>query len=897
MCRFFISLIVLCCSIVAHAQSVLDVKVGSIKEGQPLSAFLKEFEQQQKVKFFYVESWLEPYSLRRDQEGSTLREVLTSMLMGSDIGFSFMFDYAVIFFKDPTRESTREALIKAAQVERKAVGVVVIGDRKQFKPGSNVTLSGTVRDDEKHTPLTPATVYITELDRVVTTDGSGRYSVSLPGGEYLVSFRFVNRQEKLVNLAIYQDGEVNVELGEIPITLEEVLISDQRVATRRVGETTIKMIEVKRAPSFLGQVDVIKQVQMQSGVTTVSEASSGFNVRGGGADQNLILFDGVPIFNTAHALGFFTAFNADAINEVSFYKGGIPAEFGGRVSSVLNMNTKDGNYEKWTGVGGIGLVSSNLTVGGPIKKDTSSLVISLRSSYSDWMLNLLKTRYQNINNGSVFFYDGSLKYSHKLDNRSKISFTAYTSHDRFSLANDTINQWRNITAALRYDHSVSNNLFYNVGLYMGNYHYEVTDPAPLKAFKLNYDIIYPALKIDINHVGPRHSQSFGFHSTYYLFHPGELKPMTPESNVKQTIMPAERGIESALYFGDAYNVSSDFLVEAGLRLSMYNRIGPGTVYLYQPNAPREPENITDSLKYGSGQIMKTYIGPEPRLSVRYSLNSQSSLKLGFNRMYQYVHLISNTATITPVDIWQLSNTYFRPQIADQISAGYFRDSRSGSFEYFVEAYYKRLQNILDFKDGANLILNPQLETALLPGTGKAYGIEFSIQKKTGRLVGAFNYTYSRSLRHVDGTHDIEKINGGNTYPANYDQPNIVNLNWRYKITRRIFLTGAFTYHTGRPVSLPESAYVVGNVPVSNFVARNNYRIPDYHRLDLALLIEGSNKKKKRVEGTWVFSIYNVYGRKNPYSVFFVDQGGGVLKPYQLSLIGTAVPSITYSFKF
>jgi len=362
-------------------------------------------------------------------------------------------------------------------------------------------------------------------------------------------------------------------------------------------------------------------------------------------------------------------------------------------------------------------------------------------------------------------------------------------------------------------------------------------------------------------------------------------------------MPDEQSVESAVYFSDAFIWKARFHIDAGLRLSMYNRIGSGTVYDYEEDAPLEPRNVVDSTQYSSGEIMKTYIGPEPRLSIRYTVSKQASIKLGYNRIYQYIHLISNTAAITPVDIWQSSNTYFKPQIADQVSLGYFTNSKEGKWQAFVDVFYKQIQNILDFKDGANLILNPKLETALLSGTGKSYGAEFSISKTKGKLEGEINYTYSRSLREVNGDFDIEKINNGNSYPSNYDQPHIVNLNWRLSMTRKVFFSGIFTYHTGRPVSIPISAYEVNASPVIDFSDRNNYRLPDYHRLDLALIIEGSNKKDKKLKSEWSFSVYNVYGRKNPYSAFFVYNVAGAVKPYQISLIGVPVPSITYGLKF
>jgi hypothetical protein len=362
-------------------------------------------------------------------------------------------------------------------------------------------------------------------------------------------------------------------------------------------------------------------------------------------------------------------------------------------------------------------------------------------------------------------------------------------------------------------------------------------------------------------------------------------------------MPVERAIESALYFSDNFHYTDRIQIEAGVRLSTYNRLGPGEVYRYRAGEPLEPQNTIDSTWYGAGDVMKTFVRPEPRLSVNYILDLQSSIKLGFNRIYQYVHLITNSATVTPVDIWQLSNTYFTPQRADQVSVGYFRNSRNNKFEMVAEAYYKYQKNILEFKDGANLILNPQLETDLLRGSGRSYGAEFSLNKLTGRLQGGLSYSYSRSLRRVAGIEDVETLNDGKWFPSNADQPNVVNLNWNFSVTRRVFFTGNFLYHTGRPVSLPSGGYIVNGIVIPDFQERNNNLIPDYHRLDIAFVIEGSNRKNRSFESSWVFSLYNVYGRKNPYSVFFAHLGGGVVKPYQLSLIGTAVPSISYSVRF
>ena len=884
-------------SITSYSQEVLETRIDAIRDNQPFVEFLNEIESKGDVKFFYLSEWLEPYTTSSGLNGLTLKEALLTVLKDSDLNFVFAYDYAVILFKDPSKEIERNELVREAKENNIQVSKIVIGDRKQFVPGKKITLRGTVRNSENKTPLAGATIFISGLNFAIATNAEGNYSIAIPSGEYSVSFRYINFQEKLVDLAIYSEGRIDIDLEENPRMLQEVVVSSQHGVIPRGGVSNIRMNELKRTPAFLGVPDLIKQIQIETGVTTVSEASSGFNVRGGGADQNLVVYDGVPIFNTAHALGFFSAFNSDAINEVSFYKGAIPAEFGGRVSSVLNVGSKEGSYQKWNGVGSIGFVSSGLALGGPIKRDTSSLMLSFRSSYSDWILNLLKTRYDDIADGSVFFYDASFKYSDKLSKNSKLILSGYVSKDKFRLANDTLNEWRNTTFSARYFKTLSANMFYNVGLYFGQYAYRVSSTKPSNAFTLDYSMLYPSLKVDFNHEGAVHKKEFGFHSTYYRFSPGKLRSDSNESNVEDTTMPTEQAIESALYFSDSFNWGNRFNIELGFRLSIYNRFGPGTVYLYENGQPREPRNVTDSVTYASGEMMKTYVGPEPRVSVSYSVTENSSVKFGYNRMYQYVHLISNSAAVSPVDIWQISNVYFKPQIADQVSLGYFRNSKKKTIEASVELYYKYLQNILDFKDGANLILNPQLETSLLSGISNAYGVEFSIVKNTGRLTGNINYTFSRSLRQVNGKFELEKVNLGEVYPSNFDQPHVANVNWRFGLTRKVFFSGNFTYHTGRPVSLPIGGYMIDNNPISNFSERNNYRIPDYHRLDLALVFEGSNRKKKRLESQWTVSIYNVYGRKNPYSVFYSDPGTGVLEAYQLSLIGTAVPSITYSVKF
>jgi hypothetical protein len=520
---------------------------------------------------------------------------------------------------------------------------------------------------------------------------------------------------------------------------------------------------------------------------------------------------------------------------------------------------------------------------------------SVRASYSDWILDAARSNYADLENSSASYYDASMKIAHQFNRRTKLIGSAYFSRDGFSLSNDTVYSYRNAATSLRLHHSLSEKLFMQGQLGFGSYYYNVHEPEDAAAFDLEYGIVYPSLQINFNYEG-KHKLSFGLHSTFYQFHPGELS-VPKNSEVEPAKMPKENSLEHALYFGDEFQWNERISINAGLRASLYQRMGKGKLYQYESGRPREPEYMVDSVQYEAGEIMKSYFGFEPRVSITYQLRKYGSIKASYNRMNQYFHLITNTAAVTPIDIWQSSNSYFKPQTGDQISLGYYLELKENTVEAFAELFYKSVQNILDFKDGAQLILNPNLETAFISGRGTSYGIEFSVARKTGRLQGNVNYTYSRSFRKIDGPFDVEKVNRGERYPSNFDQPNIVNISWRYGISRRYFFTGAFTYHTGRPTSLPTSAYSVDGVPILDFSDRNKYRLPDYHRLDVALVIEGTHKRKKVLDGTWTVSFYNAYARKNAYSVFYDDDGNGNIRPYKLSVIGTIIPSIHYSFTF
>jgi hypothetical protein len=886
---------------VSSAQ-VLDQALDGSERGKKLGVLLAEVGQRQKIHFYYLPEWIDAITVASDHKNSTLGELLASILSDAGLSYFQMNKHALVIVKDPTAEMRRVEILNEAARQRKTVRRLTYGAQNGSRtPGATVVLRGRVVDKESGGALSGATVVASEglapKNTISLTDGS--FSIKLPVGANVVTVSYVNYDDQVFDLDIYEDADLQIEMEEKPTMLDEVVIADiarGENTTKRVGQTQISVRQLKRAPALLGEVDLVKQVQVLPGVTTAGEAASGFNVRGGGVDQNLVLYDEVPVFNSSHAFGFFSSFNAEAVRDVAFYRGGIPAEFGGRASSVLDIRSREGDYEKWQGGGGIGLISSNVMINGPIRKGTTSIAASGRWTYSNWMINTIRTNYADLRNARVFFYDGTLKLAHRFSNKTKLTLSGYSSDDQFKLSGDSTYRWDNLGVVARLDHQVSDQLSMNFSAGTGSYQYLLSSDHPESGFGLSYRILYPFAKGEIHYQTANHKISAGIHSMFYRFDPGKFEP-TGESQFKTIEMERQYNLESAAFVSDQIILPGEKAsIEAGVRFSVFNSIGPATINLYEEGMPPDIDTFTGTMSVPSGQVYKTYSGVEPRASLRYSFTPTLSVKAGYNRMFQYMHLVTNTTAITPIDIWQPSGYYFKPQVADQLSLGLFKDFREKTYETFAEVYYKRINNITDFKDGAQLILNDHLETDLLQGVGTAYGVEVSGSKTSGRLTGALTYAYSRTFRQIAGPSDAETINRGEKYPANYDQPHIVNLSWRFGLTRRVHFTGYFTYRTGRPVTIPESGIVFDHITIASFSERNKYRVPDYHRLDLALVVEGNHKRRRVLDGTLTFSVYNIYGRENAYSVFFRDNGSGYLRPYKLSIIGTALPSISYAFK-
>lgn len=879
------------------SQSVLDKK-PTVQPGQSFTSLLEQVEQTSNVHFFFLPEWFTDIRIDKEYKGESLRLILNDLFVGTDFTYIEFNENTIVFIRDPKQAIERTQLLTEAVNERKKIETLTFGQSTARQ--KSVTLSGFVKGNKNDEMLVGANVFVSDLKKGTTTDGNGNFTIVMPSGEHIINISYLNHDEKVVLVNIYEDAKLQVVLEEIPMLLEEVVVQDKaarEAITSNIGQVQLSIKDVKRAPSILGETDLIRQIQILPGVTTAGEAASGYNVRGGSADQNLILYDGMPIFNSSHVFGFFSAFNSEAVRDVTFYRGGIPAEFGGRVSSVLDIRSREGNQEKWSGGAGIGALTSNFHIGGPLKKNKTTLAASIRTTYSDWLINSIRTNFIDLTNSTVTFYDASFKLAHKFNDRTKVAVSAYVSQDKFRLQGDTSYRWNNLMGSIQLDHIFSQQLTGSLHVGYGSYSYDVENRSRVNGFNLSYQIRYPSVKLDFRYAHGQHKLVAGIQALYYGFNPGSLTPNSPQSIVAPIQIENQQSLEYAAYLSDQISFSEKLNLDLGIRYSMFNSYGPGKINMYENGRPLSLSSLQSTKNYQAGEVIQSYNGLEPRVSLRYTISPTSSFKLGYNRIYQYLHLVTNTTAITPIDIWQPSGMYFKPQIADQVSFGYFRTTKNKVYDMFVEVYNKDIANILDFKDGAKLILNNQIETDLLQGTGRAYGIEAQIAKSQGNLTGSISYTYSRSLRIIKGPTSSESINDGKEFASNFDQPHNLNFNWKYAISRRIFFTGGFTYRTGRPITVPVGGFTIDNISVSNFSARNEYRIPDYHRLDLALVIEGNHKRKKFFDGTWTFSVYNVYGRKNPFTIFFREAVNGTLLPYQLAIIGTALPSISYSVKF
>lgn len=761
-------------------------------------------------------------------------------------------------------------------------------------------LQGTVVDAATGTPLVGATVLVEGADVGTTTDSTGGYDIQLPAGTYSVVFDFVGYRQVTRTAEVTPQATVDVELEPVRVSLNEIVVVSRtqgdRTQSVNTGITRLDAANLERLPTFMGSPDIVRGLLAKPGVSSVSEGAAGFNVRGGNVGQNLILLEDTPVYFPSHLLGLFDPFNADAIADVTLHKSSIPAQYGGRISSVLRLDQKVGRRESFHLRGGASPITSRLFVEGPIVKEKTSFVIGGRGSYVNWLLN--STGNSDLENSRAFFYDINFGVNNRFNSANEMDVTGYRAFDKFVLA-DTTFRYETSNASIAWNHLFNDQLFMDITGVIGNYSFSVRDSEPENAFIIDSNIRTFELKGDMTwNPGNQHTLGFGISTKYYDINPGNIRPGGAESEISSLQVENEYGLESAVYVSDKMTVTDRFAVEAGLRVSMFGRYGPAQTLVFENGMPREPETITDTITTRGGEAVETYVGIAPRLSVRYSLSQTSSVKFSYDRTLQYLHLLSNSTALAPTDVWHLSDRYRKPQIGDQVSGGYFQNFRGGSISSSAEIFYKWIQNPPAFKPGAEPLLNTSLSTDLLSGAGRAYGIEVQAEKSEGRYTGRVGYTYSRTFRRVTGETPPERVNEGKWYPASHDRP--------HELTARFTYTGEdpraqwnfkFTYRSGRAITFPSSKFVVDGIPVANVSGRNQERVPAYHRLDLSLRLDLERREKRGWNGSWTFSVYNVYGRRNVSSIFFGRDHNGAPQAYSRSVLGTVFPSLTYTFEY
>jgi hypothetical protein len=768
------------------------------------------------------------------------------------------------------------------------------------------TLSGTISDSKNNETLIGVNIYIPSLKIGTTTNEYGFYSITAPKGEYQIEISYVGYQSFEQTISLTKNIKTNFSLKEGGEELQEVIITDNRgranTRTPEMSVNKLSITSIKKMPVVMGEVDVLKSILLLPGVTNAGEGASGFNVRGGGADQNLILLDEATIFNSSHVFGFFSVFNPDAIKDLKLYKGGIPARYGGRASSVLDIYQKDGNSKDFHMNGGIGLISSRLLAEGPLVKDKGSFLIGGRASYGHLFLKLT----EDMKDNSVYFYDLNAKFSYKLNDNNSLYLSSYFGRDVFSIANSFANTYGNTTLNLRWNHLFSDKLFTNLSLIYSDYYYGLD--LDLVGFKWDSGIKNYNIKYDFkNYISDKFKLNYGINGIYYDFNPGTIKPTGEEIRINPEQLDKKYAFEPAIYIEAENQIAKKLTLSYGLRFSMFYRLGSSSVNLYENDNPvvfdpvrqiYEKATPIGTQYYGKNKSIYDYNNLEPRFSIGYQINENQAVKASYNRMAQYLQLISNTSSPTPLDVWMPSDQFIKPQVADQVALGYFRNFQDGDYSLEAETYYKKIKNRLDYIDGADLIANNAIEQVLLNGRMRSYGVELMLKKNTGKLTGWVSYTLSKSEQQTPGrTPEETGINNGQWYNSVYDKLHNLAVTTAYSLNEKWSFGANFALQSGQPVTYPTGYYEYLGVKVPHYGTRNENRLPAYHHLDISATLTPRSNKNRNWKGEWVFSIYNLYNRHNAASINFrQNEDTGYNEAVKTSIFGM-VPAVSYNFKF
>ncbi len=769
------------------------------------------------------------------------------------------------------------------------------------------TVRGIIKDTKNGETLLGASVFLKGTTNGSMSNEYGFFSITAPKGTYTLVVSYLGYEEITREIILDVDQTLDFEIKELSTQLDEVVIvadEPERVNIRKpqMSVTKLNAATIKQMPAVLGEVDVIKSIQMLPGVTNNGEGTGGFNVRGGAADQNLVLLDEAIIYNTSHFFGFFSVFNNDAIKDIKLYKGDIPAKFGGRVSSVLDVRQKDGNSKDFALTGGVGLISSRLTAEAPIFKDKGSFLVAGRTSYA----HLFMPAIEEVKDDKISFYDLNLKTNYEINENNRIYLSGYFGRDIFDLSNIVKNRYGNMSGNLRWNHIFNDKLFSNLSLIYSKYDYQVILDfvqldwiADIKNYNLKYDFKY--------YLNEKIKLDFGLSGILYNLNPGEVKPTDENSPINYLKLEQKRAFESGLYISAEHKITNKLTAQYGLRYSRFSRLGGQNLTNYVNDQPvvynsqlgiYEEGEETNETFYKKSESIKTFNNFEPRLGLSYQLNESSSVKASYTKSSQYLHLLSNTTAVTPLDVWTPSGKYIKPQLSNQYAIGYYKNFKDNTYSLEVEGYYKKIKNRIDYVDGSNLIGTNTIETEILNGKARAYGLEILLRKNKGKFTGWLAYTLSKSeQKTLGGKAGGPGINKGNWYNTPYDRTHDISLTGMYKLNDKWSFSGNLVFQTGRPVTYPNGQYEYEGLSIASFSGRNENRLPAYHRLDISATYKPNRKPDRRWKGEWVFGVYNAYNRKNAASISFgQNEETGQNEATRISIFGI-IPSITYNFKF
>jgi len=914
-------LLVLTCSFRGYGQEH-DILVSGNFRDIPFQEFVSLVEQQTGATFYFFDSWVAGIKITASGSDLSLNKILSAVLLPVGI-YHYVDEFGNVYLTyenklipllpeaagtvsvTPDSEETGHINLTGAEqryIEGHSTGMletIVVGSDQPEAGQKEAFIYGKMVDSETGEPLIGATIYVESLKKGAATDVDGRFSLLLDPGRYRVAFNCMGMEPRENILQVNSGGNIVIEMdkGLIPIT--EVVVRANKydnVRGSQMGFERLNYKTIKEVPVVMGERDLLKVAQMLPGVQSVGEGAAGFNVRGGSADQNMIYINKVPVYNSSHLFGFFTSFSPDIVKDFTLFKSNLPAMYGGRLSSIFDISTRQGNMNRFSARGGISPITGHLAVEGPIVKDKSAFVLSARSTYSDWILNLMED--PELRNSNAAFYDLAGSVTIEPNEKNLVKAFGYYSRDAFTLGSTNQYGYSNAGGSLNVRHRFGSRISGDYALVFGKYAFStLNEEQETSAYSHDYRIDHYELRADHTWLSlGKHKLTFGANGIYYDLNHGLVEPYGESSLRFPVDLGMERGVELAGYLADEISLSQKLTLHLGFRYSYFLNLGPASTLVYYEGAGRNPGNVQDTLEFSSGQIVKYYSGPEPRVSINYLLGQNSSVKVSYNRIQQYILMMSNTIAISPTDQWKLCGYHITPPHVDQISLGYYKDLPEVGVNASVEVYYKKLANVIDYKDGASFINSPHTETQVVQGDQDAYGLELMIKKNSGKLNGWLAYSYSRSMMLFNSSIPGENINNGLSYPSNYDRPHNLGVVSNYKVSRRLSFSATMEYITGRPITYPISIYYQRGSEYLDYSERNKYRIPDYFRVDLSINLEGNLKKSKLAHSFWMLSVYNLTGRNNAYSVYFRNESGSI-NGYKLSIFAKPVFTLSWNFKF